>query len=404
MSIKLFEHQQTAVNQLKTGSILCGGVGSGKTLTSISYYYTKECGGKIEDGDVACPMAKPKDLYIITTAAKRDTLDWEREAAFFCLSTNREASICGVLVTVDSWNNIGKYVKVKDAFFIFDEQRVIGSGSWVKSFLKITKSNNWIILSATPGDTWMDYVPAFIANGFYKNRTEFLRTHVVYNNFSKFPKVDHYVERRILEEHKQAITVMMSYEKKTVAHYENIIVGYDKEKFDKVWIKKWNVFEDKPIKHIGQYCYLARKVVNSDSDRLVRVKDLTMMHRRVIVFYNFDYELYDLRLLNTTFNVAEYNGHKHEAIPTTESWIYLVQYTSGSEAIECITANVIIFYSPNYSYRTMTQAAGRIDRLNTPFSDLYYYTLRTTAPIDMAILKAIANKKDFNESTFKSSF
>lgn len=404
MAINLFEHQQKAVDQLKTGSILCGGVGTGKTITSLAYYYTKECGGKIDQNNIVCSMTKPKNLYVITTAGKRDTLDWEREAALFGIATKSEFSICGVVLKVDSWNNIKKYEDEKNAFFIFDEQRVIGSGSWVKSFLKIVKKNNWILLSATPGDTWMDYIPVFIANGFYKNRTEFLRKHVVYNNFSKFPKIDHYVETRILEKYKADITVIMEYQKLSEPHYENIIVDYDKALFDKVWIDKWNVFENRPIKNITEYCYIARRVVNTDSDRLARVNDLVLMHRKLIVFYNFNYELDDLRLLNSAFLVAEYNGHKHEPVPQGECWVYLVHYLSGAEGWNCIETNALLFYSMNYSYRLMTQAAGRIDRLTTPFSDLYYYTLKTTSPIDRRISKSLANKEDFNDRSLIKNF
>jgi hypothetical protein len=349
-------------------------------------------------------MKYPKDLYIITTAAKRDTLDWEREASFFGISKNREASICNILMVVDSWNNIGKYLEIKDAFFIFDEQRVIGSGAWVKSFLKITKTNNWILLTATPGDTWMDYIPVFIANGFYKNRTEFLRNHVIYNRFSKFPKVDHYVERKILEKHKEDIIVLMPYEKPTISNYETIITEYDKNLYQETEKKRWHVYEKRPIKDIAELCFVLRKIVNSDPSRLQAVRNLALMHRKVIVFYNFNYELEQLHSLSQWFNIAEYNGHKHEAIPTSESWIYLVQYLSGAEGWNCTTSNTVIFYSQNYSYRIKIQAAGRIDRLNTPFSELYYYTLRSMSSIDMAILKALINKEDFNESQFTSKF
>jgi hypothetical protein len=395
MAVNLFKHQQLAVNQLKTGSILCGGVGSGKSITAIAYYFSVECS----------EMTRPKDLFIITTAQKRDTLDWERECVLFALSTERSASIGGVKVTIDSWNNIKKYTETKDAFFIFDEQRVIGSGSWVKSFLRITKKNDWILLSATPGDTWMDYIPVFIANGFYKNRTEFILRHVVYNTFTKFPKVDHYVEEGRLVRLRKQIMVNMSYSKAANLHYENIIVRFDKAKFEEVVKRRWNPFTTKPIKDVSEYCYTMRKVVNSDPSRVEAIMDLFVKHRKIIVFYNFNYELDLLRVLKgyVGLEVAEYNGHKHEPIPKSESWVYLVQYLAGSEGWNCIETNAVLFYSQNYSYRIMTQAAGRIDRLNTPFANLYYYTLQSNSAIDIAIAKALRNKKDFNEKSFQNS-
>ena len=404
MAINLYQHQKEAIEQLRTGSILCGGVGSGKSITSIYYYFTKECKGVVHTNENKSfqKMKNPKDLYIITTARKRDTLEWERECAPFMLSTDRDCSINNVQVTIDSWNNIGKYKDIKNSFFIFDEQRVVGSGSWVKSFLKITKANNWILLSATPGDTWMDYVPVFIANGFYKNRTEFIRRHVVYSRFSKFPKVDHYVEGQHLARLRRQITVLMSYKKSTTPHDEEILVNYDKEKYDIINKDRWNIFKQKPIKDITELCYTLRRLVNSDSSRVKAIKDLSKKHNKLIVFYNFDYELEILREIGKELKIpfAEWNGHKHEPIPKTDKWLYLVQYTSGAEGWNCIETNAIAFFSQNYSYKTTLQAAGRIDRLNTPYSDLYYYHVRSKSPIDQGILKALKNKQTFNESNF----
>jgi hypothetical protein len=386
---RLYPHQVLAVSQLKTGSVLNGGVGSGKSLTAVAYYFQVEC----EE------MDRPKDLYIITTALKRDTLDWEKECAKFALSKDRNASIGGVLVTVDSWNNITKYVGIKNAFFVFDEQRVVGSGSWVKSFLKITKENNWILLSATPGDTWMDYIPAFIANGFYKNRTEFIRSHVVYNSWTKYPKVDRYIEEGKLHRLRNSITVNMPYPKKAIRHFEDIAVSFDEEKINRV-LKRWNPYENKPIKDISEYCSVMRKVVNSDSSRIDAIRELMVRYPRLIIFYNFNYELDLLGELKNSITLAEHNGHKHEPVPTTENWVYLVQYTSGSEGWNCVETNCTIFYSQNYSYRIMTQAAGRIDRLNTSYSDLYYYNFLSPTKIDLAISKSLRSKKDFNERSF----
>ena len=158
-----------AVKKARNGCIFNGGVGSGKSRTGLFYYF-KEQGGWIEGADYT-PMKNPKDLYIITTAKKRDSLEWNSELAWYRLSTDPETNYYKNKVVVDSWNNIKKYADVQGAFFLLDEDRITGSGAWVKAFLKIAKYNDWVILSATPGDVWSDYWAVFVANGFYKNKT-----------------------------------------------------------------------------------------------------------------------------------------------------------------------------------------------------------------------------------------
>lgn len=404
MAINLFEHQKEAIDRLRSGSILVGGVGSGKSRTALAYYYSVECEGKIKTNAQGgfSPMKKPKDLYIITTARKRDTLEWEKECTYFLLSSQKEFNIHNVKVVIDSWNNIKKYSSTKNSFFIFDEQRVVGSGVWVKSFLKITKANNWILLSATPGDTWLDYIPVFIANGWYKNRTEFLRRHVVYNSFSKYPKVDRYVEVGRLLKLRDAVIVKMHYQKRTIAHDKSIITEFDREALNTAVVKRWHIYKNQPIRDISELCYLLRKIVNSDPSRILAIKDLLNKHPKVIIFYNFIYEKDLLLKLAEELNypVAQWNGQEHQLIPETEKWMYIVQYAAGAEGWNCIETNTIIFYSQNYSYKATIQAAGRIDRLNTPFTDLYYYYLRSNSVIDLAIKKALDNKKSFNEHKF----
>jgi len=400
MAINLFDYQKKAVSELKTGSILWGGVGSGKSLTALAYYYSNECGGSINPE--ITPLTKPKDLYIITVAKKRDSLDWEREASPLAITNKRECSVNGVLLTVDSWNNIAKYKDVKDAFFIFDEQKVVGSGAWVKSFIKISRRNNWILLSATPGDTWVDYIPLFVANGFYKNRTDFIRQHVVYNTFTNYPKIDRYVETGKLIQYRNQILVKMDYKKKTIDHVEEIVCGYSEYNMKMVQEKRWNPFKNKPIETASETCYTMRKIVNKHPDRFEAVLGLLEKHPKLIIFYNFDYELDILRHLNDVLDipVSEYNGHLHEPIPEGNSWIYLVQYVSAGEAWNCIETNAIVLYSRNYSYKITTQAMGRIDRQNTPFLNLYYYFLISDSPIDKGIAKSYKNKKTFNEANF----
>ena len=406
MPIELYEHQIDAVEKLKNGMILVGGVGSGKSRTALYYYFTKECGGKIKTNGNGgySPMRKPMDLYIITTARKRDTLEWETELAPFLLSS-LEDNKDGVGVYIDSWNNIGKYANVKNAFVIFDEQRVIGNGTWVKSFFRMVQSNRWILLSATPGDTWMDYIPVFIANGFYKNRTEFIRRHVIYSRVSKHPKIERYMEVARLSRLRESIIVNMRYRKRTVAHDKQVPVGFDRELFNRVMISRWNIYEKRPVRDVSELCYLMRKVVNSDPRRVDTVGILIEKHPRVIIFYNFDYERELLLDLGTKLAIptAEWNGHKHQPIPDTDRWIYIVQYAAGAEGWNCVSTDTIIFYSQNYSYKATVQAAGRIDRLNTPFTNLYYYYLHSNSFIDLAIQKAFESKRDFNENRFMAA-
>ena len=378
--MKLRDYQLEAISNMKTGCILNGGVGSGKSLTSLSYYYLQNGGSEtFLTGGKYKRMKKPKDLYIITTARKRDTMEWEGELAPFLLSVNSDTSDYKNKVIVDSWNNIKKYKEVKGSFFIFDEQRVVGSGEWVKSFLKIAKSNDWILLSATPGDTWSDYIPVFIANGFYKNKTEFLREHAVFARFSKFPKVEKWIGTGKLNRYRRSILVDMNFKRKTEQHHEDIYVDYDKVTYKDVMKRRWDIWKDEPITNAGGLCYALRRIVNSDQSRALKLLEIFEDHPKMIVFYNFDYELDILKSLyyGENVTVAEWNGHKHEPTPRKGKWVYLVQYTAGAEGWNCITTDTIVFYSQNYSYKIMHQSAGRIDRMNTPFTDLYYYHLKT---------------------------
>lgn len=405
--ISLRDYQLDAVNRMMNGCILCGGVGSGKSRTALAYYY-KENGGVLGTNEYV-PMndVDLPDLYIITTARKRDTAEWEGELSPFLLSSHPEVSLYRNRVIIDSWNNISKYSSVTNAFFIFDEQRVVGSGAWVKAFLKIAKSNKWILLSATPGDTWEDYIPVFVANGFYKNRTAFKEEHMVIRWVNgKYPKVERYMGVGKLMLLRNRILIDMDFKRQTISHHEDINVEYDISKYKEVGRTRWNPYKNEPIVNASELCYVWRKIVNSDDSRQTAVLELFERHPKMIVFYMFDYELNILKNLHygEGVQVAEWNGHKHEPIPSSDKWVYLVQYAAGAEGWNCISTDTIVFYSQNYSYKVMQQSAGRIDRLNTPFSDLYYYHLKSYAPIDIAIARALKEKKTFNETKYVIGF
>lgn len=382
---------------MRNGCILNGGVGSGKSRTSL-YYYFKENGGSIDPDYI--PMKNPQDLYIITTAMKRDTLEWEGELLNYKISSYPESNeLYDNRVVIDSWNNIKKYTDVEGAFFIFDEQRVVGSGAWVKAFLKIAKANNWILLSATPGDTWSDYIPVFLANGFYRNKTEFMREHAIYSRYTKFPKIERYINTGRLLRLKSQILIDMDFKRQTIAHHEDVYVKYDISKYKDANRLRWDPYKNEPIQQASGLCYILRRIVNEDQSRQVALMEILEDHPRAIIFYNFDYELELLLTLTQSLEVevAQWNGHKHQPVPNGDKWIYLVQYTAGCEGWNSVKTDTIIFYSQNYSYKVMTQAAGRIDRLNTPYRDLYYYHLKSRSGIDLAISKALSEKRQFNE-------
>lgn len=411
MSLSLNDYQKEAIHQMKNGSVLCGGVGSGKSRTAIAYYIFKVCQGSIKVKGPTynkgfSPMMYPRDLYIITTAKKRDSLEWEKELSKCCINILDKENIFGVKIIIDSWNNIKKYRNVFGSFFIFDEQRVVGKGAWVKSFLDIARKNKWILLSATPGDTWSDYIPVFIANGFYKNRTDFTNQHCIYSRYSKYPKIEGYMGEKILRNYRDKILVKMKDDRLTVRKEIQKLSDYDLIKYRAVFRDHWDPYENCPIEESGKWLYLLRKVVNSDLSRLDIVKEIMKDRNKIIIFYNFTYELDILKKFfdSISYPYSEWNGKKHQEILNGERWVYLVQYAAGCEGWNCITTDTIIFYSQNYSYRMTEQACGRIDRINTPYRILYYYYIYSNSSIDLAIKRSLKNKKNFNEKSFCGGF
>ena len=397
MNTELYPHQLDALHRMHNGCLLYGKVGCGKSRTALAYVFTSELGGSLRINNVGLysPPTIKKDVYIITTAKKRDTKEWDAEVAYFCLDKY-------VKVTIDSWNNIKKYGNVYGATFIFDEQKVIGKGAWVKTFLSIAKKNHWILLSATPGDTWSAYIPVMIANGYYKNRTQFNQEHVVYKAYLKFPSIDHYIGTKKLKYIAEQILVKIEYENKAQRHSEEIVCDYDKKLYKDLLKERWDFYDNCPIEETGKLAYLLRRASNDNPSRYLALEKILKSKTKVIVFYNFNYELYGLRefFKSKGYEIGECNGECHTEIPTREKWAYLVQYMSGCEGWNCTQTDTIIFFSQNYSYTIMEQAAGRIDRANTPYKDLYYYYLRSMSPMDVAIRRALNLKQTFNEKIF----
>lgn len=405
------DYQIDAARKLKNGNILVGGTGAGKSRTAIAWWYML-CGENIDtvSGPIMYKDVKTlKPLYIITTAKKRNEKDFDNELQPFHVLSGEDGKKMGVTIVVDSWNNIHKYTGVKDSVFIFDEDHLTGSGTWVKSFWKIAANNTWIVATATPGDKWIDYYPIFKANGFFKSKREFEERHVIYNPYKTFPDVLRYIGEGRLNMYRRKIVVELEYEHKTEHHDIYVECSYDHITYNNCEKFLFNPYSDDPIESGSGLCYCLRRICNSDVSRLNSVIDIieegeASFHKtKYIIFYSFNYELDILRRLESLlegYTIAEYNGQRHDIIPDSDKWVYLVNYGSGAEAWNCITTDTIIFYSQQYSYKTLVQSKGRIDRRNTPFYDLYYFHLRSSSKIDRAIGRALQGKKEFNEKKF----
>lgn len=401
-NVTLMPHQLTALEKMHDGCVLVGGVGSGKTFAAIQYFWDHH---------------REKDLYVFTTARKRDDLDWQDTAILYGVGRDRLVRDDGIIyagkIVVDSWNNITKYKDIENSFIIADEQRLVGSGTWSKAFIFMAKKNPWIMLSATPGDTWMDYATLFIANGFYKNITSFKREHVIYSPYTKFPKIDRYIGTSKLQDLEKRIVVEMPFERHTTRHIQTHYMDYDTEKLDRIIKDRWHIYEERPLNDMAEMLSCMKRLVNTDGSRVELIRDLMDRYGRLIIFYNFDYELEILRGLvgsgepeegTDGFVSAEWNGHRHQPVPEGDKWVYLVQYTAGAEAWNCVRTDRIVFYSLQYSYKVFEQAQGRIDRLNTPYTDLYYDVLTSKSPIDQAIWRSLQGKKSFNERKFLEKY
>lgn len=405
MTVTYRPEQIQAVRQLQNGSILAGGVGSGKTLTSLAWYLTSVCNAASfkEGGSLAKKKVKGSPtLYVITTAKKRDSLEWEEEAARLGLSTDPACSFTGSSIVVDSWNNIGKYSDREHAVFFFDEQRASGSGRWVKEFLKITRKNTWLLLSATPGDVWMDYLPVFMAHGFFRTRTEFMEDHVIFDRFAKYPKVKRYIGEAKLQRLRRSILVEMPVERHTTRERETVYCDYDRDLYRWVVKNRMDPWTEEPLRDAGRVCRILRKVVSDNDWRSEQAKRILSSNERVIVFYNYNYELDRILAVAESLGLptAQWNGHRHDAIPAEPRWVYICQYTSAAEGWNCTSTDTVLFWSLNYSWRVTEQCEGRIDRLNTPYSRLKYYFLESHSSIDEAVRRSLSSKKVFNERAF----
>lgn len=406
VNLRQFQHE--CVQALRSGKVLAAGVGAGKSIMALYWYVTKCCTVRTShnaNGELFQIMPGSPDLVIITTAKKRDNHEWDDELYRYALHQGENSKKMGrVHVTIDSWNNITKYVDTS-AVFIFDEQRAIGSGAWSKAFVRIARRNPWVMLSATPADTWSDWCPIFVADGFYRNRTEFFRRHAVYSRYTKYPRIDRWIDEDYLNRCRDRVLVTCEVPRETERVVHQLTCAYDKETVRKAMKTRWNPETEEPFLNATELCFYLRRVIDTDPTRLSYAAHVVRDHRKVIIFYTLRAELEQILKLEevTGVPVYQYNGGRHDDLPQGNSWVYAVQFQAGSEGWNCTSCNTVLYWSLPYSYKQAEQAAGRIDRLDTSYKTLNYYIMRSFAPLDLGIIRALRNKENFNASGFLRS-
>ena len=112
--------------------------------------------------------------------------------------------------------------------------------------------------------------------------SQLIRSHVIFNRFVKYPKVEAYIDTWKLTENRQKILVHMHYEKKTKHVIKLMYASYDESLYKFVSEKRWNVYTDKPIKNISELCYVWRKIVNDDKSREDIIGRIIEEKRKVI--------------------------------------------------------------------------------------------------------------------------
>ena len=191
-------------------------------------------------------------------------------------------------------------------------------------------------------------------------------------------------------------------ERHTTRVRKTIYCDYDHDLYKWVVKNRMDPWTNEPLRDAGGVCRILRKVVSDNDWRSDETLRLLASHERVIVFYNYDYELERILAVADRDGrpSAQWNGHRHDPVPRGERWIYICQYTSAAEGWNCTDTDTVLFWSLNYSWRVMEQCEGRIDRLNTPYSRLRYYFLESKSSIDEAIRRSLSLKKVFNERAF----
>lgn len=397
---ELYAFQKKAITELQQPDkhICIAGCGAGKG--SIALHWLK--------------TTNKKKWLFITTASKRDSKDVENEMVMWF----GKESLSSYSLEVISWAALAKWTitnwnSLEDYAFVFDEVACAKAGvssNRGRAFIQIAKQTDcWTGYTATPGDRWEDFQAYFVAAGYVKNKTAFMREFCQVQTFKGYPEIVGYYDEHILKAYWKRLTVCpdtqamldelpaeqhKTYHFKPSPTYKRFL----KERLDE---------DGNFIDTVMGYCHYCRRLCLT-AEKLQWVSDyLSGLGTNAVFFYNYIAEGEELekvakKALPKGAKVWRIDG-KHHDIPTADTIgkydIVLAQYASGSESLNLQFMNHMVFVSPNYSYTTSIQARGRIKRIGQK-QNMFFWYLVCDGTIETDVYACLRGKSDFAEDVW----
>lgn len=392
----LYNFQRQLLNSIEENYIIAADTGTGKTMMAIHHYLKHNTG---------------EPLLILAPPQKIKEGGWQRELDFVASHYNIE-----IPYDIISYGVLSKrWKEYKDWFLVMDECHYVKNPTSQrgKAAINLTKqSTNFLLLSATPSSNgWGDTIAYMIMFGYYKNKTQFLKEHAVYNriDYGNGPVnvVSDYRDQEKLQKLYQSFSIKLA--KEDCLDLPPLVFEKVHFKPSKEYniIKKDRVLGEELFDNISKLQHGLRFYANQ-ADKLKYTEMLLEgTEENVIIFYNYKQENEELKKIAKKLKkkVFEVSGSKTN-LPDKEKWtslknsVTIVQYQAGAAGIELQYANIVIFHTPTYSYQDYEQALGRAYRNGqTKKVTVYQYITKNT--IETSIYQALAAKKDFTEELFR---
>lgn len=395
----LYEYQKKVIDKADSSWLFALGTGTGKTILSI-HHYLKHYNGE--------------SLLIIAPAQKVLEGGWDREvqrvANFYNIQIQYDVMSYGVLAK--KWN------LYKGWFVIFDECHYVKNPTSQrgKAALNLTRiSTNFSLLSATPSSNgWADTINYMLMFNFYRNKTQFIKEHAIHET-----KFFGQKQIKVIADWKDQDKLKMLYQSISTKLSKDDCLDLPPLIFEDVYFKVSKEYEIIRKKRVletenGPIAYdtvmklqHGLRFYANQKDKLSYTEMLAeSTNENIVIFYYYQQEKDDLvKVLAKNKKIYEVSG-KVNHLPSRDQWdelkntVTLVQYQAGAAGIELQYCNLVIFYTPTFSFQDYDQALGRAYR-NGQTKKVTVYRYITKKSVEEHVYRSLAEKKDFTESLFK---